>query len=171
MPDEKPVKAILFDWGGTLMDSMPMYLGPERGWTEVRPVDGAAEQVLRLSKTWKTALASNAGEGEEADIRASLDSVGIGRVFHSIITYRMAGRPKPWPQFWEYALRQLQVRPENAVMVGDDYMADVWGAVDVGMYGIWLNRFTTEIKEGPRVRTIHSFEQLDAALRSFGFAD
>ena len=43
---------------------------------------------------------------------------------------------KPEPSFFSLALADLAVRPEEAVMVGDDVVSDVGGAQAVGMRGV-----------------------------------
>jgi len=46
---------------------------------------------------------------------------------------------KPDPAIFQRALEQLGVRPEQAVMVGDNYAHDIEGAAQVGMQTIWVN--------------------------------
>lgn len=162
-------KFLLFDWGGTLMEYMPSYLGTDHGWSSVPPVPGAVEMVQALSSSWGIGLASNASESDEEEVRAALDTINVGRLMHAIYTFRRAGRPKPWPEFWQYVLNDLALPANRIVMVGDDFMSDVWGATNVGMFGVWLNRGSDECKQGPRHTTIHTFTQLPAALAALGF--
>lgn len=44
---------------------------------------------------------------------------------------------KPAPQLFEKAMRELGVRPEETVMVGDSLRADVAGAKALGMIAVW----------------------------------
>lgn len=44
---------------------------------------------------------------------------------------------KPHRDIFKHALRQLGVRPSEAVFVGDNLDADIKGAQDAGMYGVW----------------------------------
>ena len=164
-----PDKAILFDWGGTLMVTMPHYLGADAGWSKVDMVPHAEEVVKQLAESWTIGLASNASESGEEQIRESLDSIGLGQVFEHIYTYRRVGRPKPWAEFWGYILRDLGFKPEQVVMVGDDYMSDVWGASQVGMFAVWLNLRNGEQKQGERVATIHNLRDLSQVLNHWGF--
>ncbi len=50
------------------------------------------------------------------------------------------GFMKPHPSIFEAALRMLDVRPEEAVMVGDSLKQDVDGARRVGMRGVLVHR-------------------------------
>ena len=43
---------------------------------------------------------------------------------------------KPSPEFFQMALNDLEVKPEDAAMVGDDILTDVQGAQKMGMQGI-----------------------------------
>jgi len=43
---------------------------------------------------------------------------------------------KPSPEFFQMALSDLEVGPEDAAMVGDDILTDVKGAQEMGMQGI-----------------------------------
>jgi putative hydrolase of the HAD superfamily len=54
-------------------------------------------------------------------------------------------------------------------MVGDDYMADIWGANQLGIRGVWFNRRTEERREAELVRTMHDFRELPALLADMGF--
>jgi putative hydrolase of the HAD superfamily len=47
---------------------------------------------------------------------------------------------KPDPDFFRIALERAFVRPEEAVMIGDDPRNDVVGAKEVGIRAVWLNR-------------------------------
>ncbi len=47
---------------------------------------------------------------------------------------------KPHPRMFWQAVTALRVRPEDALMVGDDLEADVWGAHRFGLATCWLAR-------------------------------
>lgn len=46
---------------------------------------------------------------------------------------------KPHPKIFAHALQQAQARPEESVLVGDDWVADVVGATQNGMQAIFFN--------------------------------
>jgi len=163
-------RALLFDWGGTLMETMPFYLGETQGWSTVPPVKGAVEAVKKVSRSWRVALATNASESGDEAMLASFAPLGIRECFSAVYSFGRAGRPKPWAEFWRYALHDLQLPPERVVMIGDSFMDDIWGATEVGINGIWFNQFSDECREKKNIRTIHSYAQLDDALASLGFA-
>ena len=48
------------------------------------------------------------------------------------------GLMKPDPAFFQLALRALEVRAEDAVMVGDTYKNDIRPAIELGMRTVWV---------------------------------
>ncbi|RMG25466.1 MAG: YqeG family HAD IIIA-type phosphatase [Armatimonadetes bacterium] len=58
---------------------------------------------------------------------------------------------KPSRQGFMRALERLQVKPEHAVMVGDQLFTDVWGANRMGMRSIWVERIHPREFVGTRV--------------------
>jgi len=45
---------------------------------------------------------------------------------------------KPDPAFFQLALRALEARAEDAVMVGDTYKNDIRPAIELGMRTVWI---------------------------------
>ena len=50
------------------------------------------------------------------------------------------GYMKPHPKIYQHALDALQIEPQEAAMVGDSLRADVAGAQELGLTGIWRRR-------------------------------
>ena len=59
--------------------------------------------------------------------------------FNEIITSEKAGVKKPHPQIFELAANQVGVTAKECVMIGDDLLCDVEGAIDYGMQAIYYN--------------------------------
>ena len=59
--------------------------------------------------------------------------------FDSLFTARDLRAAKPDPRFFRVLSLRLGCRPEEVVMVGDDYGADVVGAKDAGWRAVWFN--------------------------------
>jgi putative hydrolase of the HAD superfamily len=69
-----------------------------------------------------------------------LDRLGIsGRIRTRILSAEI-GALKPEPAAFEAVQRKLGVFPGNLVMVGDNWVDDVEGAVAAGWTAIWVNR-------------------------------
>jgi HAD superfamily hydrolase (TIGR02253 family) len=59
--------------------------------------------------------------------------IGYHHIFDVVITYDDTGERKPSPKPFLLALEQLQVKPSEAIMVGDWVERDIVGAKSVGM--------------------------------------
>jgi FMN hydrolase / 5-amino-6-(5-phospho-D-ribitylamino)uracil phosphatase len=64
------------------------------------------------------------------------------------------GRIKPHPSIFVAALRQLEVAPGDAAMVGDSYEDDIEGARALGMRAIFLDREGLRPAEPDRIDTL-----------------
>jgi putative hydrolase of the HAD superfamily len=67
---------------------------------------------------------------------------------------RAHGRIKPHPSIFVAALRQLEVAPGDAAMVGDSYEDDIEGARALGMRAIYLDREGLRPDEADRIDTL-----------------
>lgn len=59
--------------------------------------------------------------------------------FIEIITSEKAGAKKPHPDIFQHAAERVGVSPKECVMIGDDLLCDVQGAIDFGMEAIYFN--------------------------------
>lgn len=66
-----------------------------------------------------------------------LASLGMVNHFDAVVTFDDTGRRKPAPEPFQKALELLDVRPEEAVMVGDWAERDIVGAKEIGMYTVF----------------------------------
>ncbi|MBI2171130.1 MAG: HAD family hydrolase [Chloroflexi bacterium] len=63
-----------------------------------------------------------------------------GLRFHSVVSSEKAGAYKPDARAFRLILKEVQVRAEECLYVGDSQHDDVQGARDVGMKAAWVNR-------------------------------
>lgn len=59
--------------------------------------------------------------------------------FREVITSEKAGEKKPHPQIFEHAVGKVGVTAQECVMIGDDLLCDIEGAIDFGMQAIYFN--------------------------------
>jgi putative hydrolase of the HAD superfamily len=133
------LRALLFDWGDTIMRVLP-YPGPMFRWPEVAAVPGAAAALAALHGRYRLALATNAADSGAGEVRAALARVDLAGCFDLVLTARELGARKPSRDFYRAALEALGCDASEAVMVGDDYETDILGAKVTGLRTIWLDR-------------------------------
>lgn len=64
----------------------------------------------------------------------------LAKYFHAFVWSSEFGLRKPNPFIFISALKKLDVRPDEAVFVGDKMDRDVEGALGVGMKAVWFDR-------------------------------
>jgi HAD superfamily hydrolase (TIGR01509 family) len=109
-----------------------------------------------------------------SNLRGILATLGLDRHLDFVLPSGAVGVAKPNPAFYSLALEAGGVRPDEALMVGDSYRADVLGAWSAGMDAVWLDRreginITPADEPMPTdVRRIHSLDELPAIVREGG---
>ncbi|WAC10710.1 YjjG family noncanonical pyrimidine nucleotidase [Dyadobacter pollutisoli] len=73
----------------------------------------------------------------------------IGHFFENIITFETANAKKPDRRIFEFALETAKTTPEESLMIGDNWIADVMGAKQVGMDTVYYNPAGLKFDESP----------------------
>lgn len=94
-------------------------------------------ETLR-EKGYSLGIVSNAGD--DADVQQLAKGFGITKYFDFILTSAACSYRKPHSRIFELALSNWYCLPSEAVMIGDNLDADVRGAQESGLYGVWLSR-------------------------------
>ena len=94
-------------------------------------------EILR-EKGYNLGIVSNAGDN--TDVQQLAQGFGITKYFDFILTSAACSYRKPHPRIFELALSNWYCLPSEAVMIGDNLDADVRGAQESGLYGVWLSR-------------------------------
>lgn len=68
-----------------------------------------------------------------------LKSSGMDRYFQHLITSEEAGVKKPEPGIFNFAFQKTASRPEESLMIGDDYEVDILGARNIGMDQVFFD--------------------------------
>ncbi len=101
--------------------------------------DDAIPTLNKLEEMgYRLGIISNAGD--DRDVQQLARGFGIHSRFDFILTSAACSYRKPHPRIFELALANWYLLPSEAVMVGDNLTADIQGAQNAGMYGVWINR-------------------------------
>jgi len=121
--------------------------------------DDAIPTLMKLDENgYKLGILSNAGDDQ--DVQQLARGFRIDKYFDFILTSAACGYRKPHPRIFELALANWYLLPSEAVMVGDNLTADIKGAQNAGLYGIWINR-----RADPQMETEEKVKP-DASLSS-----
>lgn len=170
----QPVRAVLFDRDGTLVQDVPYNGDP----TRVRPVPGAAEALDRLrSRGIAVGVVTNqSAVGRGLLTRAQVDAVNarVEQLLGPFDTWQVCPHApatgcacrKPRPGMVQAAARQLGLDPREVVVIGD-IGADVEAAAAAGSAGILVptpQTLPAEVAAAPR-RAGSLAAAVDAVLR------
>lgn len=103
-------------------------------WRKILPSTPAVLNALR-NRGLTLGVISNA----DGRMRAILQKCGIAQLFDTLIDSHDVGVEKPDPRIFALALERLQVRPDQALYVGDIYGIDVVGAERAGLSAVLLD--------------------------------
>jgi putative hydrolase of the HAD superfamily len=120
------------DAAGRLADH---YIAGQRAGHPILP--GAQELVRRLAQRVPVAIVTN---GPPDIQRLKIEQAGIAPHLSAVVISGELGVGKPDPAIFRRALELLEVAPERAVMVGDNWERDVLGARAVGMRALWISQ-------------------------------
>jgi putative hydrolase of the HAD superfamily len=117
-------------------------------------------------KGYNLGIVSNAGD--DADVQKLAKNFGITQYFDFILTSAACSYRKPHPRIFEIALSNWYCPPSEAVMIGDNLDADILGAQNTGIYGVWISRRADPVREDQAKiqpdATLSSLSELPTAL-------
>lgn len=106
----------------------------ERGATNPF-IPGAKEALDRLASRFRLGLVTN---GIPDVQRLKLEATGLADLFELVMISGELGCGKPDPRIYAVTLEGIGARPENAIMVGDNFRRDVAAAQDAGIRAVWI---------------------------------
>lgn len=154
------IRAVCFDWGGTLMsergpEDLPMGL-----WPEVEVIDGAADALAALHGRLPLAIATNASVSRRPMIEIALERVDLAKYFQEIFCYTEIGHRKDHPAFWLAVEQRIAVHLRHIAMIGDSYEQDAEAPRRFGVQAVWFNPAGSPVTGGnsvPDVRSLKTF--------------
>lgn len=86
--------------------------------------------------------------GAGAAQRAKIERFGLAPYFEYILIEGEFGCGKPDQRVFSTLLEVLRVKPEDAWAVGDNLEFDVFGPMDKGIYGVWVDASGRGLPDG-----------------------
>ncbi len=159
MSIRKPVKALIFDWGDTVMRDFRIP-GPMADWDEVAYIPGAENALQKLSAKYACIIATSADHSGTNEMIAALKRLGADQYFHNFFSSKELGYQKPNPKFFSTIADKLHLDPSMCVMIGNLYEKDIVGAKKAGMQTVLFAEGRQQ-KDFPDADVvIHSMDEL-----------
>jgi putative hydrolase of the HAD superfamily len=91
-----------------------------------------------------------------------LEKSGISKYFNQIITSESVGFQKPHPAIFCHAMKVANTTPQESMMIGDNWEADIMGAYQAGMHVIFCNYHREPV--GENIKSVTHLLQLKQYL-------
>jgi putative hydrolase of the HAD superfamily len=122
--------------------------------------DGAIETLTVLKEDFKMFILTN---GFEEVQFVKLKNSNLESYFDRVFTGEEIGVHKPASQFFEYVMNALSVKPENCLMIGDDFKTDIIGAQNCQIDQVYFNPQNTKHNNKPTFE-IGNLKELQSIL-------
>jgi len=158
------IEAVCFDLGDTLIAEETVSHDSSGQAITADVIDGALEVLEKLTSAgYKIALIAN--DDNAGSVRNIITSTGLGRYFNTTVISGELGIEKPDRKIFEVALKDLGVKAENTVMVGNRIDTDILGANRLGITSVWFkwnDRYPASLDTAEHRPdfTIHSLPEL-----------
>jgi putative hydrolase of the HAD superfamily len=117
--------------------------------------DGTMDILNYLEPNYQLHIITN---GFKEVQHGKLNQSNIENYFKTVTNSEMVGVKKPNPRIFHHALEMARAKPENSLMIGDNYEADILGALNVGIDAICYNYHNESIENS--IKQISELHQL-----------
>src|SRR5215467_4116256 len=130
------IKAVIFDFGHTIMDELSDRELPLRS-RPVRVMPGLLETLPQITKN--KGIWANTRRAGQSGIRHWLRRAQIDQHFNWVVTSVDAGHRKPDRRFFDFALARCGLQKDEVLYVGNQLNTDIKGATEYGIQNVWLS--------------------------------
>ena len=113
-----------------------MYAFTQQHWHLEKDTHSTLQTLKQMG--FNLGVISNARDNKDA--LTLIDRENLRQYFNLVLISSDLGVRKPNPKIFIRALQHWDIPAEQTLMVGDNLKADIYGAQQIGMKGIWINR-------------------------------
>jgi putative hydrolase of the HAD superfamily len=154
------IKALIFDWGDTVMRDYPDLPGPMYTWPHVEAIHGIQEVLETVFHSYNCIIATNAGCSDTEAMRKALRRIEFEKYFNYFFSSKDLGYEKPDPRFFDEICCQTGFKPLECMMIGNSYEKDITGAKKAGMLTVFFNENNLVINTEYADFVINNMQQL-----------
>jgi len=139
--------------------------------TNCKYVVKCIDQAVKVLDLFKDRLKYSVVSNFYGNIKSVLKSLNIEDYFQSIIDSTTVGIRKPDEKIFALALKELKVKADNALVVGDSYNRDIVPAKTLGCKTVWLKvKSWTDTKDTSAADfIIKDFKELKNIINKLNF--
>ncbi len=127
-----------------------------RSWMLAKPYEEVKEELEKLQKRYRLILVSNT---DCFSIEQVLDKFQLRGYFGQIFLSYQMGLIKTEEKFLKCVLKELKLKAEDCVMVGDSILSDVEAAKNAGIKAILMDRKNGQ-EFNPKIRNLKELQAL-----------
>ena len=165
---------IYFDWSGTLAHSGSKDILTSNCNLKEKVATLFPDTIKVLTKLsvsgYKIGIISNSKKSVDIMLNV-LHQLNIRHLFTGCIIFTGSDKEtckKPCTSIFNYALEMDCIKPDNAIMVGNDYQKDILGARNAGIKAVFINRDITNIRsEIVDIYSIKKLSELPKLIKKF----
>jgi FMN phosphatase YigB (HAD superfamily) len=135
------IKALIFDWGDTVMRDFPDKSGPMATWEHVELIPGVKVALAKLCAEYICCIATSALESDTLLMIEALKRVEADKYFKYFFSSKDLGYRKPDPKFFLELTKNINLNPENCIVIGNSYEKDIIGAKAAKMKTVFFNEY------------------------------
>lgn len=161
------IKALIFDWGDTIMRDFPELETPMFTWEHVELIPDIESALQFLAKEYIMVIATNAGQSDTNAMLKALERVDVKKYFNYFFSSKDLGFEKPDIRFFTSIAKSIGQQPDNCLMIGNLYEKDIVGAKDAGMKTILFDEKKTNCNYPKADRIIQTMKNLSNTIEKF----
>lgn len=120
-------------------------------------IEGAEEMLEYLYKKYDLHILTNGFDEVQS---RKINNSGIRKYFKTVTNSENSGVKKPDPFIFNFALNQANTTAAKSLMIGDDWDADIIGAINSGWSAVYYNANKSKCNYSDNVHEIHQLLEL-----------